>query len=95
MPAKKTDRNEELNEAAETAKTEAAKTKAEPADSKHAYYVSAKPELVAYDLLIAGQNIRGQWDKQREHLVWRVPKELAPRFEAHINFLQGKIVKAA
>jgi hypothetical protein len=95
MSVKKTvDRNEELNEAASQVKTDMAKAKIPKDESDYAYFVSASPEATAYDLLIAGQMIKGQWDEKKEHLAFRVPKEIAHRFEQHINVLQGRIVRA-
>lgn len=83
-------------QAAETAIVAEANTASKDVAKRedHAYYVSAKEELTSYDMKIAGTDYRPSWDKSRKRLVWRIPKGLAHRFEAHSHFLSGRIIRS-
>ena len=61
--------------------------------SQWAYYVSANPEKVSWDMNIAGEKYKGLWNKDRSHLVWRIPADKADRVEQHIFFKQRRIIK--
>ena len=61
--------------------------------SQWAYYVSANPEKVSWDMNVAGEKCKGLWNKDRTHLVWRIPADKADRFEQHIFFKHRRIIK--
>lgn len=63
---------------------------------KNVLFVSAKPEVDLFDVAIGVEEneiIRGIWDSHGEHVVWRVPTDLAARFERHMFVVQGRILR--
>lgn len=95
-----TDRNElrkraaKKAEVAEAQKAAATVVAASKDPSKYAYYVSAKPEKITFDIKVAGTDYSPAWDKDKKHLCWRIPTEFAERFEMHSHFVSGRIIKA-
>lgn len=55
---------------------------------------STEKESSLWDVMIAGNTIRGTWDAAHERVVWIVPAELADRMEQHIQVLQKRIARA-
>jgi hypothetical protein len=81
--------------AAELSAHEAASSVADASNQKAVvYYVSAAPENVSFAIKIAGEDYSPSWDKSRKHLVWRIPKELTERFEAHSHFTSGRVLRS-
>lgn len=72
--------------------TEAAAPVAVRADQT--YYVSAREEVSAFPVKVAGTDYSPSWDKAHKRLVWRIPHELAERFEMHSHFTSGRIIRA-
>ena len=58
-----------------------------------AYYVSAKPEPVKWDMQIAGELYNGLWNSGKTHVCFRIPASLSDRFEAHHHFITGRLIK--
>jgi len=88
--------NEENAETAAFAADVAASEAAQSAGEKpgHTTYVSKAPETGTFDILVAGELIRGNWDNKRERVIFRVPKHLAERFEMHTMYVEGRLIKA-
>lgn len=57
-------------------------------------YVTKEPFTGTFDILVAGELIRGTWDNKRERLIFRVPSNLTDRFEMHLMYQDGRIIKA-
>lgn len=57
-------------------------------------YVTKDVHTSSFDVLVAGQTIRGVWDTKRERLIFRVPAELEHRFVNYVMVLDGRIIKA-
>ncbi len=68
-------------------------TKGKPSGPQWAYYVSAKPEPVGWDMILSGNRYRGMYDGDNQRVVWRIPSELSDKMEAHVFFIQGRIIK--
>lgn len=88
--------NEENAETATFAADVAASEAAQVAGQKagHTTYVTKQPETGTFDIMVAGELIRGSWDNKRERVIFRVPEQLAARFEMHTMYLEGRIIKA-
>jgi hypothetical protein len=90
-------RTQERNEA--TAATKKAAPKKAVAETPKApkkdfvLFVSADEEVVTFPITVAGKRITPLWDNNREHLIWRVPTELAERFALHEFVVKGRIVR--
>ena len=61
--------------------------------SDWAYYVSAKPEPVKWDIQIAGELYAGLWNSDKTHVCFRIPTSLTGRFEVHHHFINGRLIK--
>jgi len=57
-----------------------------------AYYVSANPEPVKWEMNLAGEKFNGKWNKDHTHCVWRIPSSLKANMERHTMFLTGRII---
>lgn len=57
-------------------------------------YRSTEKESSLWDLLIAGEIIRGAWDAAHERVIWTVPAGIAERLDEHIQVKQGRISRA-
>mgnify|MGYP005731381763 FL=1 len=57
------------------------------------YYVSANPEKISWDMTVTGVKYKGLWNKDRTHLVWRIPNGATEKFEQHIFFKHRRIIK--
>ncbi|MBK99793.1 MAG: hypothetical protein CMI34_00060 [Opitutales bacterium] len=68
-------------------------TKGKPSGPQWSYYVSAKPEPVGWDMILSGSKYRGMYDGDNQRVVWRIPSELSNKMEAHVFFVQGRIIK--
>lgn len=91
------DRNEERQVASSKVKTAAVKAvakKAAPSKPSKVLYVSANEEIQPFDIRVRNQKITPYWDKEKEHLIWSVPSELADAFELHEFVVKKRIVKA-
>jgi hypothetical protein len=67
----------------------------QPAPDGHVVYVSLHPEAALFDLWIdQDTKVMGTWDAQREHLLWRVPKDKAANLERGHHYTNGRIVRA-
>ncbi len=52
---------------------------------------SVEKENALWDLLIAGDTLRGAWDAAHERVIWTVPADKVERLKAHIQVQQGRI----
>ena len=68
--------------------------KGKKAGPEWSWYVSAKEEVMAWDIKVTGEICKGIWDSDREYVTWRVPIALAPKFEAHHHVVMGRIIKS-
>lgn len=93
---KSTNRNSENTAAAKKAKAAVAAKKTESIQRKEStvLYVSSGKEIGQFDITVAGKRILAFWDENREHLAWRVPTELADRFDMHDFVRKGRIVRS-
>jgi len=57
----------------------------------YTHYISTEAEPVGFDIKVAGEDIRSSRSPTGSYLQWRVPKDLAKRFEAHHHFVKGRI----
>ena len=57
------------------------------------YYLSANTENFSWDMNVECEKYKGLWNKNRTHLVWRIPADKADRFEQHIFFKHRRIIK--
>jgi len=57
------------------------------------FFASANTEVSSFDIVVAQQEIKSQWDTKRERLVFRVPTELAERFRQHDHVKTGRVVE--
>lgn len=57
-------------------------------------YVTKDKTTSTFDILVAGDVIRGGWDTKRERVILRVPAALVERFEMHTLYQDGRIIKA-
>ena len=57
------------------------------------YYVSANPEKISWDMTVSGVKYKGLWNKDKTHLVWRIPNGATEKFEQHIFFKHRRIIK--
>ena len=73
-------------------KAEQVKAKAPATKEEYCYFISAKPEEVAFDIKIAGDRYKGVWDSDREHLCWRIPAEHKERMLNHFFCVEKRIV---
>lgn len=62
--------------------------------SEFVFFVSSNEENAAFDLRIADVRVRGNWDKDRCHVHWRVPRELADLAKLHHHIWSGRIINA-
>lgn len=87
--------NTEAKKAAQVKKVEKVveKTKVVTPKPSKVLFVSAREEVSQFDITVAGQRINSMWDNEREHLIWRVPAELADRFAMHEFVVKGRIIR--
>ena len=57
------------------------------------FFASANKEVSSFDIVVAQQEIKSQWDTKRERLVFRVPTDLAERFRMHDHVQSGRVVE--
>ena len=44
-------------------------------------------------MILSGNRYRGMYDGDNQRVVWRIPSELSDKMEAHVFFIQGRIIK--
>lgn len=94
---KPVDRNKLRDSLVDKVKKKVASEKVDKSTKKKAgevYYISKEEEPSQFSIQVAGEKYKGYWDSQRKHLCWRIPEELASRFEQHHHVLMGRIIKA-
>ena len=79
--------------AAEVAASEAAQASIVNRPGTQAYVTKDKVSGT-FDIMVAGELIRGTWDNKRERVIFRVPVQLVDRFEMHTMYQDGRIIKA-
>lgn len=57
-------------------------------------FVSARKEVTSFSIMVANETIDGAWDRNREHLVFRVPNPLVTRFRTHSHVQSGRVIEA-
>lgn len=67
--------------------------KAESA-SEFRFFVSANEEAAAFDIRLGEVKIRGSWDANREHVIWRVPNPMVDVLMKHHHVWSGRIIPA-
>ena len=60
----------------------------------HKVYVSTEKHTVAFDIMIAGEIITGQWSARSGYVEFAVPEKLVKGFEKHFHFVAGNVVAA-
>lgn len=60
--------------------------------SDFVFFVSANEENAAFDIRIGETRVRGNWDKDRSHVHWRVPRELANLAKLHHHIWSGRVI---
>ena len=86
----------EVNEAwvDDTKTKKAAQKKAPKTETKSAFeiFISAGEEASVYELRVGDARIRGAWDTNREHVFWKVPKDLVELTKLHHHYWSGRII---
>ena len=62
------------------------------APSDFVFFVSANEENAAFDIRIGEDRVRGNWDKDRAFVHWRVPRELAKLAKMHHHIWSGRVI---
>ena len=62
------------------------------APSDFVFFVSANEENAAFDIRIGEDRVRGNWDKDRAFVHWRVPRELANLAKMHHHIWSGRVI---
>lgn len=87
---------EEIVEANATAGVKAVKEKVKQTAKKgdaDVIFASVNKEDSPFDVNVGMTKIHGKWDKDRQHLVFRVPHDMAEAFSRHFHVTSGRIVK--
>tara|TARA_B100000212_G_scaffold342369_1_gene329123 strand:+ start:7355 stop:7693 length:339 start_codon:yes stop_codon:yes gene_type:complete len=89
-----TEKNEAWVEVDDTTTKKAAQKKVSKAEPKSAFeiFISAGEEASVYELRVGDARIRGAWDTNREHVFWKVPKDLVEQTKLHHHYWTGRII---
>lgn len=68
-------------------------SKTVPPKKDFVFFVSAEEEVMQFAITVAGEKIMAAWDSEHEHLVWKVPANLADRFATHEFVVKGRIIR--
>lgn len=89
---KKVTVNRKDNRAKEAASRQKESEKKKKFDQDYLYFISANPEMVPFDIQLAGQKFKGTWDDDHEYLCWRIPHDLKDRMMAHFFVIEKRII---
>ena len=91
MAKKPIDAGEKAN--VKDATKSASSVKAEDKEDIYKLFTSAKPEPIAFNIQVAGEQLRASRDKSGDRLIWRCPKEKVERLKAHHHYVTGRIIE--